>query len=208
MLTVACVQWGNYEGRGAEYVERLARMVRRHLRMPHRIVCLTDDQRTAPLEVEPFDCPVKGWWNKLSLFRAGLFPAGERILYFDLDTLIVGDLDRLARYDGRLGTLGSFRYPHERLASAVMAWRAGSCDWIWDRWVEAGKPVHPGGDDHWLHDQAAGEAERLQRRFPGLIASYKFDHCQDGPPEGAAVVCFQRKPKPHEIGGWVKEAWG
>ena len=40
-LTVACLKWGRKYG--VDYVNILRDMVRRHLAVPHRFVCLTDD---------------------------------------------------------------------------------------------------------------------------------------------------------------------
>ena len=197
MLTIACVQVGNYEGRGAEYVDRLRSMVSRHLSLPHRFVCLGEA-----------DLPERGWWGKLYMFKA--FSPGERVVYFDLDTVIVGSIDELCSFDGEFGSLGDFRPPHGgRIGSALMAWRGGFGSFIYDEWVRAGKPYHPGGDDWWLNRLFDGKPIpiRLNRRYRGQIVSYKFDHCRAAFPEGARVVCYQRRPKPHECEGWVKDHW-
>jgi len=41
MVNVICLKWGTRYDAG--YVNRLRRMVQRHLIQPHRFVCLTDD---------------------------------------------------------------------------------------------------------------------------------------------------------------------
>ena len=42
MATILCMKWGKKYG--PEYVNRLHSMVSRHLTIPHRFVCLTDDK--------------------------------------------------------------------------------------------------------------------------------------------------------------------
>ena len=66
---------------------------------------------------------MNGWWNKLYLFKDGLFPKGDRILYFDLDTVITGRLDEIASYDGNFAILRDWLEP-EIVNSSVMAWQA------------------------------------------------------------------------------------
>ena len=41
MKNVLCIKWGNKFP--ADYVNKLYRMVERHLSLPHRFVCLTDN---------------------------------------------------------------------------------------------------------------------------------------------------------------------
>ena len=94
MLTVACVlrSGGAY---GPEDVRKLGQGVLRHLKQPHSFVCLSD----APLGegLDDLRIPLKhdwpGWFSKLELFRPGLFLGP--VLYFDLDTVILRDLDEV-----------------------------------------------------------------------------------------------------------------
>ena len=46
-----------------------------------------------------------------------------------------------------------------------------------------------------------------QDMFPRVFVDYRKD-CARGVPDGAAVVCFPRSPKPHEVDAeWVSECW-
>lgn len=206
-LTVACVQVGNYEGRGAQYVNNLAAMVRRNITRPYRFVCLTDDPKGLHDGIEAKPLPsiiLRGWWAKLYLFAPNVFPVGERVLYFDLDTLILDNIDDYADYGGEFAGLGCFR-SHRIFGSGLMAWPAGSVDHIWTDWMSAGRPVGDGADDSWIAS-VHPDAVRIQRKLQGVV-SYKFHKCAKGPPEGARIVCFQRRPKPHECTNWVKQVW-
>ena len=61
--------------------------------------------------------------------------------------------------------------------------------------------------DHWL-EMVAPAATLLQRHYPGLVVDYKQACVPYGPPAAAAVVCFPRAPKPHEVDvEWVREHW-
>lgn len=215
MLNVCCVNAGNYQGRGADYVNRLYSMVARNLDMgtEGRFVCFTDDPSglNAAIQTEELPAGVSGWWNKIYLFSPGLFRAGDRVLYFDLDTVIVGELDALAAYDGPFAILRDFYRP-DGLQSSVMAWPAGWGAEIWDQWHRMGCPEWPRGDQQWIEMFIYGRsgwdgAVILQDRYPGLFVSYKKD-CQPFPPEGAAVCVFHGEPRPHNCGrAWIEAMW-
>ncbi len=212
-MIVACLNAGNYAGRGQRYVEGLHRMVRRHLTVPHRFVCFTDDEAAYAEGIELRGLPhggLKGWMNKLSLFKPDVFCPSERVVYFDLDSFIVGNIDFLADYQERFAMLGPFFVNvapiFAGLQSGVMAWRGGfGATEIWAPFAAAGFPNTVGGDQRFINDLHLGP-ERLQQLFPGKFASYK-GHCMDGVPAGVAVVAFHGLPRPHQAGGWARQVW-
>lgn len=210
MITVALVQVGDYEGRGVEYVAALRAGLRRHLRVPHQVHLLTDEAASLfpGTYCRPADPSLRGWWQKLRLFKPGMFPDGDRVLYLDLDTTVVGSLDAIAAYAGDFAVLRDFYRP-DGYGSGVMAWRAGASATarIWDSWCAADRPRLCGGDQAWIESAAPG-ADRLQDLFPGQLVSFKADGCAAGVPEGARLVCFHGRPKPHELGApwWPEEA--
>jgi hypothetical protein len=208
-LSVAVVQTGNYLGHGAEYVHKLRRALRRHLTAPHEFYVVTDDAASLyrGMKVKPSSLP--GWWEKLRLFKPGMFPEG-RVLFLDLDTFIVGNIDDIAAYDGPFATLRDF-WRKDGLGPAVMLWRTDAALGIWEEFVSEGmRMTHPQGDQGFLENLDQGRFRRridlLQDLFPGRFVSYKT-HCANGVPEGASVVCFHGKPRPHEAGGWASEVW-
>lgn len=213
MLNVVCVHVGNYCDRGGEYVERLFNGIYRNLRRPFRPWCISDTPagmitaRCAKLGVMeiPADPGVNGWWNKVALFRPGIFPAGERVLYFDLDTVITGDLSDIASYQCKFAALGDF-YFKGNLNSALMGWEAGALDHIWRVWDRCGRPqFDPGGDQSWI-EAVQPTYDPWQEMFPGQIVSYKVD-CQDGLPKDARVCCFHGRPRPHEVNFTIEPAY-
>ena len=126
-MKIACVlrSGGPYDGR---YVRNLRAGVRHGLAgRPATFVCLTDvpDEVAADCdEVVVLEKNYPGWWSKLELFR---LPGP--CIYFDLDTLVIGDIGSLyeavAAADVGFWMLKPFLHT-ETWASGVMAW-AG--DW-------------------------------------------------------------------------------
>lgn len=207
MLHIVCVQQGNYLGRGAEYVNVLHDQVRRNLAAGTvgEFVCFTDDAAglDPAIVARPLPEGLRGWWAKLWLFSPGLFPDGDRILFFDLDTLIIGPIDDLVAYEGDFAILRDFWRPGGR-QSSVMAWRSGFGHRLWLEYEAAGRPADdPGGDQAWIEARERGDT--LQDVFRGIV-SYKA-HCHPYPPKGTRIVVFHGEPRPHAAGGWVARTW-
>ena len=217
MLNVVCVQTDNYLGRGREYVENLQRAVSEHLTVPYRFVCVTDDYG---VNVDTCIPPkFKGWWEKIRLFQPGLFD--DRVMFLDLDTLILKNIDHIAAYDGPFATLEDF-WRAGRLGPAVMLFDPQYTCSVYMDWEAQGFPMQGNGDQTWLDNLDQGRfrknADKLQNLFPGEFVSYK-EHCTAGrrswrnindqlpPPDKARVVCFHGRPRVHECGGWVADTW-
>lgn len=200
MLTVVCVKAGTRYG--PEYVNNLQAMVARHLNVPYRFVCFTDDAvgLLSPVRVRWLPGDLEGWWNKLWLFKPGQFAPRTQVLYFDLDTVIARNIDQLATVETKFAILQD-AYRPRGLQSSVMMWRAGLCDAIWADWETDDRPLLAGGDQAYievvLHRQFGRKIPDemiLQRRYPGLFASYKAEHDKL---RDAAVIVFHGEPKPH-----------
>lgn len=203
MLNVVCVHVGDYCGRGAEYVANLFNGIAKHLPVPYKSWCVTDNPSGLLVDITAIeaDPAVSGWWNKIALFRPGIFPEGEQVLYFDLDTVITGDLTDIAEHRGKFAMLRDF-YFKGNLNSGLMSWQAGSLDHIWRVWDRCGRPEFiAGGDQSWI-EAVQPVADLWQEMLPGQIASYKVD-CQNGIPDNTRVVCFHGQPRPHEV-NWLE----
>lgn len=129
-ITILCVRFGNKYG--IDYVEKLRNMVSRNIKMSYEFVCLTDDPTpitNVRLILQPNSGYTKGWWHKLHMFDYRL-PLKGRILYFDLDVIICGNIDKLAKYsaDKFIGIRDFNRKFHAHwrsLNSSVMSWTHG-----------------------------------------------------------------------------------
>jgi hypothetical protein len=212
LLTFVCLKAGDEFG--PEYVNILRDMVLRNTLDGRiaRFVCITDDPTGLDegIEVLPLPEDLERWWGKLYMFKRGLFPDGQRMVFMDLDTIITGQLDKIFDYSGQFATLQDFAIP-SRLGPAVILWKAGEyAGTIWDEWVSQSRPRDPMGDLWWLNNLDQGRfakrADRLQELHPGKFVSYKID-CAVSPPITAAVVCFHGIPRPHQATGWVELFW-
>ena len=92
---VLCMKWGTKYG--AEYVNRLYNMVKRHTTVDFKMVCLTDRTEGIDPAVEcfpipplalPAGSPERGW-NKLSTFEPDLYGLKGNALFLDLDVVMI-----------------------------------------------------------------------------------------------------------------------
>jgi hypothetical protein len=204
-VTVVCVEWDNYLGRAAEYVQKMRAMVARHLATPHRFVCLTDDRRRYPADIECMEfghrlapeCST-GCWEKLHLFKPGRFSG--RVVYLDLDSVIVGPLDELVQHKGAVH-LADWGWARNIIAGGQLVWDAGEHEALHAAFTPD-IPVQHVNDQEWM--TVVGGWDRLP---PHLCRSYRY-HSKGGPPAGACVIAFHGQPKPHDFtDGWVADAW-
>jgi len=184
MTNVVCVNVGTKYSE--EYVEKLEAMVSQHTKYPFNFVCIRASE-------------FPGWWAKLDLFNK----RSERTLYFDLDTVIVGNIDPLFEYNGPFAIIKDWwahGYNSSVMSIAPSFGRHIRTQFHKDYMVR----YH--GDQDWITERAP-RADLWQTIAPGAIGSYKADHLEDGP-EDFSVVCFHGVPKPHEFTeGWVHDAW-
>lgn len=202
---VVCIKVGTRYG--PEYVNRLAAMVERNTTVPHEFVCLTDDNRGVLFQgfhVEPIGTDLPGWWSKLILFKPHPYLAGRRVLFLDLDTVIVGNMDFLLEYTGKFAILRDF-YQQAGYGSAIMSIAPGIGSYLWERFTPEIMQCFA-GDQDWIRRHSV--CEIWQDLHHGKIVSYKV-HCQDGLPADARVVCFHGEPRPHQVThlNWMQEAW-
>lgn len=104
---IICMKWGDKYG--AEYVNRLYSMVKRHLTLDFQMVCLTDDAKGIHPDVAchpipelnlPNNLPERGW-KKLTTFRPNLYDLHGTALFLDIDIVIVDSIDEFFTYQAR-----------------------------------------------------------------------------------------------------------
>lgn len=212
-LTVACVWVQGNVPYGVEYVTRLKAMVAKHLPVAHQFVCLTDRPWELPADVESIPIPsvgtMFGWWAKIQLFSPSRFDG--RVLYLDLDTLIVGDLNWVAQFPSSFALIpdaGSFQpKTHHRVVkrfnSSVMVWDAGVNTQLFTNWTPA-VAKRLWGDQDLIGEQWPHAGMMPAEWFPRLSA------IQAGPVPADAIVVLAKKPKNEEAARrwpWVAETW-
>jgi hypothetical protein len=209
-LTVLCVlkSGGDYN---AEYVRKLRDGVARHLTIPHRFVCLSDVE--VPCERIPLKHGWPGWWSKLEVFRPDVITG--HTLYLDLDTVIVGDMNPVASIPYDFAML-NIREKDTQVGNSGAMWLAKPFPDVYERF--AARPNfwmdyhRKNAHDRYMGDQAFisdcfQKIPKLHDAVPGMFRSYKYDRCQNEIPTGCSVVCFGGTPRPHQAGGWVRQAW-
>lgn len=204
MITIACVEHGDYQKRGAEYVRKLKAAVHRNVACEHRFVCLTDDPKRHP----GVDCQMlpsrerdglSGWFAKVYCFTPHRFEG--RVVFLDLDVLVTGSLDELAAHKG-ITHLGQWGWAKNDYGSAVMVWDAGEHPEVWAKY-NVNVPHRFRGDQDYLTQLGGWEA------LPeGMTRSYRY-HCKDGVPGGCIVCCFHGPDKPHLLADdhWTRRYW-
>lgn len=97
MLSVVCWRWGTRYG--VEWVNRLRSMVSRHLSLPHRFFCITDNTQgyDSGIELVPmWDPQGLGRCRRLRIYEPSMEAIfGKRILQLDIDGVVTGDLTPL-----------------------------------------------------------------------------------------------------------------
>lgn len=208
-LTVVCV-YSRGSGFTDEYVTRLRDAVQKHCSAPHRFVCITNHELPG-IETIKRAKAWKGWWIKLELFRQGLFDGP--VVYFDLDTLILGDITDILTYPHDFSTCSNWKSGRKatHMSSAVMAWDGREdlshvfhsfhpsmiheYEQSWERW----------GDQARIAETINRPWQSLLEIFPDRLIHYKTHIL--GPtknpnaqiPEKASIVCLSGRPRPHEL---------
>lgn len=211
MLTVLCVLRSGREY-NADSVAKLKRAVARHLSVPHVFDCLSDVP--VPCNRIPLLHDWPGWFSKIEIFRPGVVKGPT--LYLDLDTVIVGSIDRLVSMPHDFAIMQNVWNPWMP-GSAVM-WFSGENvpHKVYETFKEAPQRYiaqysTPRGGGSYQGDQAF-IFDCMDRRMKYLevgdaIKSYRKD-CLNGVPAGCSVVVFGGKQKPWTVpDDWVKAAW-
>ena len=236
MATVLCMKWGRRYG--PDYVNTLYSMLRRHLSLRHRLVCLTDDVTGIRDEVERRPLPpltlMPEWerspWRKLSCFAAELDDLEGQILFLDLDVVIVDRIDALFEHQGDFCIIENWTQRGRGIGnSSVYRYRAGAHQEVFERFrADPAKAVaeHPNSQTF------------LSRQVPQLTfwpatwcRSFKHDCLPARPlrrfqtarlPSGTKIVVFHGQPKPPDAARgawpepgkglrpvpWIAEHWG
>lgn len=202
-LTVACVWWGTQYG--IDYVENLRDGVARHLTIPYDFVCITPHQKV-PEGVIRYAPPIapsaEGWWQKVGLFSADLFGPSMRVLYFDLDVVIINELNTIASADDPFCMIENFgpNKGHAAHNSSVMLWTpTRSTSRIFTCFSdEVMKQLH--GDQCWIWRVMLDDIRDFEQY---QCVSFKYEKANPAwhhATSETSVVVFHGQPKPHNCG--------
>jgi len=222
---VACVIHGNkYDWC---YVERLYNMVTRHSTRPVRFHVFTEHDRSVPghmikhvLHDWPgIAGPKKSWWYKMQMFEPGRISG--RLLYFDLDTVIVDNIDWIQDLDTRyFWSIRDFRHlwrpSWKGMNSSVMLWDTSRFSWIWREFQQndvktQARLFH--GDQDFLNsvlteqdlkfmDESLIKSWRWQIKDGGMDMKTRIYRRPDAGSvllPGVKILIFHGSPKPHDV---------
>jgi hypothetical protein len=232
MTTVCCVYvHGHVKDFRPEYVIKLASMVSRHMDgRPYRFVCLTDDpDRLYVRGIDiigippPADLPkrmppgysagkhIYGWWSKLSIFDTS-HGFTDRVLYLDLDSLVVDSLAPLLDYPAPVALIphaGDFngRYGLQvvkRFNSSVMVFTpSDQTAALFTKWnVDVAARLH--GDQDWLGEQLPDAATLPAEWCPRISA---LGNTRPKPPAKIVLCKWPKNTLAAEMYPWVREVW-
>lgn len=228
MVMITCVTflWWDPKGRRnaqyiytAESVNRIADQLDRHLTLPHEHVCVTDmpaglrsDIRVAELDRSLLAPSTR--FPKMQIFKPDAAEKiGKRMLFVDLDTLILKNIDHLVDRGEDVVLWANPRWGRPRatrINTSVMLYTAGTRPAVWDRFdlkegVKRAWPKMAGTDQVWISEVLADEAKWTQK--DGI---YWIKETRRELPKNACIVTFAGKfhpdrPSERKAFPWIKD---
>jgi hypothetical protein len=224
-IAFVCVRMGaRYP---VEYVTKLRNMVERYSPLPVTyFYCVTDQPEQVPGVTNIAASPgLPRWWQKMVLFEHD-WRRGLRVVYLDLDSVVVNDLTPLLNVGAGFATCANFTRARQHDAGVKITWpcRYGSCVVVLNdcysnatfrrfvamredpSWMTRYEPY----GDQMVMEVLDPDAALLQQLMPpGFFLHYKaLSFFQDAPPPEASIIVFGGQTKPHNCTvPWVQRAW-
>jgi hypothetical protein len=211
MVNVICMKWGTRYG--PEYVNHLASMVRRHLTLPHRFVCFTEDTTGIAAGVETRSLPAvfprgtgpERYWNKLGIFARPLADINGPVLALDLDLVVVGSLDGFFEMEGRFCIIKDFSSRAGQLEgnSSACRFTAGAHPEVLEDYIRNPKAIE---EEYWFDQHYISAKLRPVTFWPAEWCRSFKKHClppvprcyfqRPTIPPGASIIVFHGHPNP------------
>lgn len=209
-----------------DYVDRLYNMISRNMSRPIIMHVYTEDSRAVPTPYVKHSLidwgisgPKRSWWYKLQILNSE-HHAGP-LLYFDLDTVITGNIDWIWRLPlTNFWTVRDFKYlwrpNYNGSNSSVMWWNTVKYEYLWDevkksKIADFFKKYH--GDQDFITEKIPLKDRRFLNtdwvkswRWQCLDGGYNFSrriHLAPGTgttvDKNTSILVFHGNPKPSEI---------
>lgn len=231
MLTFVCWKWKNPRDKSLPLSDRIAythrhvnileNMLKRHVKIEHQLVCMTDDPRGINCKTLPI--PMKyaelgGCYRRLWMFSEEAKDIlGDKIVSIDLDCVILGDITDLFTgeeifitntYQGRAGD------PDQYYNGGLMMHRTGTLSHLWTEFDETKLPELKkfmknkcaiGTDQAWIRYMLG----KKYTRWGNEHGVYEARQIKDEKvPANARFVLFAGKRDPSlDRRLWVRKNW-
>lgn len=208
------------------YVDKLYGMLSRNLSRPCRMHVFTEANRSVPAPYIKHDLidwpgisgPKKSWWYKLQMFDPKHIEGN--LLYFDLDTVIVNNIDWICQSSTDFfWTIHDFKRLVKKdyfgINSSIMYWNTTKFSHIWAKsQVEGIKKIAARfrGDQDYI--QSVLKPDQIKFFPHDKILSWRWQALKNSSPQPrfkpnvsagtditpqASVLVFHGYPKPHEL---------
>lgn len=170
-----------------EWAAKLFRGFARNLTVRHQAVLFTDRRRELPASVEQVVIPDLGACGYGDCVRP--FMLNRPMIFAGLDTIVVGNCDKLARYCLEADRIALPKHPHrEESINGVVLSPAGQRH-IFDQWRGE-------NDMEWMR---RWPHNRIDDLWPGRVLSWKGHVVGKPRPQKTAIIYFHGVPKPHQL---------
>jgi len=196
MITIATVLkcGGDYT---TYHVEVLKRSIGIHINCEFKFVCLTDVYSCNFEKIKLVEnWPT--WWSKMELFKLK-----GPLIYFDLDTIIVGSLGPIVdvaknhKFSILRDAFQGKKNPNA-MQSSVMAWN-GDMTYLYEKFKKNDKHIIKSlhGDQSYISREIDPKTVTFfQDVLPETLLSYKADINGKSIPKNTSIVFFHGLPRP------------
>lgn len=221
---VVCMKWGT--AYGPEYVNILAAMVRRHLTLPHRFICFTDDTtgihshiETRPIPEIPLgSAPIYSGWRKLASLSPALGLEGT-VLFLDLDLVIMENIDSFFTFEpGKFCIIENWTQMGQGIGnSSVYRYEANAHHDIFDDFSKNHEQIYKDVDNEQMYLTWQVAKNHDVKYWPDAwVRSFKRHSLPNRllryfvapkPPKDCKILVFHGPPKPIDAanGNWPQK---
>jgi hypothetical protein len=225
IVNIVCLKWGDVYS--PDYVNNLYSMIKRNITLPFRFICLTENSQNIRAEVEIWPLPefqeppleyarYCQAWRKLALFKSGLAGMQGKVLFLDLDVVIMSNIDSFFSYSKKLSIIENWYQPGRLVGQAsVICYDSGQVEFLLQHYLDDPIKVLKEYRTEQAYITGFLGKEGLDYFPPGWCISFK-KHCMPSgiarffsakvrKPTAAKIVVFHGRPNPPDA---IKGQWG
>lgn len=232
MKSIVCWMWNEgFREYRPEHVNALAKMVKRHLREPHRFICITDETEGFSPDVEVIQTPAAAkrladlrspegkrfpsCYRRLWMFSEEAKVLGDRVLLIDIDLVVVADLAPVFDHPQEFVGWRPFRdWGNQcRFGGGIYLLTPGTRTQVWTEFKgnesvqKARAAGFRGSDQAWLSYMLGGK-EVYWGRDSGIYSIRDMKGTEAILPPDARLVQFNGPVKPWLSPlPWVRDHW-